>query len=205
MVEHANIFGLDYFGRVHTIAVRPTQRRESDFVILLDIAERPEERVPVPCNRDIPHLTWQCGSRYVPNRPSQSFILDAFQNHHLEAYCAYLESPQGKSFAAPHANSLIIRTFCGSEAGRTTWGGRKFIAFGRHLQRVQLLLESPVLIGLIELRIREHKTNVTERCDANDKTKPTAPAQKRVRSRARKRLSDGCESHGGFFSSPGNA
>src|SRR3972149_754742 len=118
----------------------------------------------------------------MPNRPLQSGIVGAFQNHHLKAYCAYLDSPQRSTFAATHAKTLSIRALRLSEAWRRAREGKRYTAVDRQPQTVQVLLKSPGVIGLVELRVDEHEADVTQRKDANEKKESLAPTQKRVRS-----------------------
>src|SRR3990172_12735686 len=132
----------------------------------------------------------------MPDRPLQSAIVGAFQNHHLKAYCAYLDSPQWSTFAVGHAKTLNFRPVRLSQGWRKAREVKFFTAADRRLQTFQVLLKSPGVIGLVELRVDEDEADVTQRKDANEKKKSLAPTQKVVRTRRNRHLPFTSEFHG---------
>ena len=92
IVEHSHVFGLDNLSRVHAIAVGSCNVVSMISSSCLIFRSPLKKRVPVSCECDIPTATWQRGSGYMPNPPSQSLIVGAFHNHHRKADCPDLNS-----------------------------------------------------------------------------------------------------------------
>jgi hypothetical protein len=142
----------------------------------MDIAQPPEKRVSVSCDRDVPLLARQRGTWDMPDRPSQSFSVGAFRDHRRKTDGAYLDSPQRRAFAGRYAKTLSS----GGVRFGQGWKGRRvklFNAADSRLQTFQGSFKSPGLVRLIEPRVEPHEAPVTERQDANDKEEVSAPTE----------------------------
>ena len=56
IVEHLRVLRRDHLGGIHKVVIGAIQRRQRDFVVMVDIAERPEKCIPMPRDPGVPML-----------------------------------------------------------------------------------------------------------------------------------------------------
>src|SRR5258708_10240945 len=140
----------------------------------MDVAQPPEKCVAVSGKRYIARLSWDRGAWDVSDGPSQSLVVNAFQNHRSHTERAYLDAAQ-RSAGNDGGDRLCV---CGLQ-----WGLQFF-----------KLVSGP---GLVELRIDQCISNVTERNDPGKKEE-AAPAQKKLPGLGMQRTRIGEGRHGTF-------
>ena len=80
-VQDFDVLGGYHLDKIHAIAKGSIQSFQGDFIILMDIAQGPEECVPMSSEGHISRLTGERGPRDVSDRAPQSLLVNTFQDH----------------------------------------------------------------------------------------------------------------------------
>ena len=87
----------NHLGPCNAIAVGLATRSQCNFIMFLDISQRPEECIAVPGNRHIPGLCGQRRARNMSNRPLKRRRIDPFKNDCRETNTRNFEQAQRRA------------------------------------------------------------------------------------------------------------
>src|ERR1039457_6724593 len=153
-IQHPDIGWTYYLGGHDAITVLAEQRGERNDVVLPDVSQRPEKRVAVPGNANVPRLSRKRRAGNMASRAAQSESVHAFDDDYREAETRNLNAAKQ---AAGH----------GRRRGFRRSGGRNATSCAaRFLPVMQQLFEVAALPLLVEPAVRQNQPAITQHQDA---------------------------------------
>ena len=165
-IQDLNVGGWNDRDRFHAILKIAIESLHGDDVIRSNEAQRAEKRIAVAGQSDVARFTRQCRFGDMANRPSQSPFVGAFQDHRGKTDSTHLNSPERSTPPAGCAEtgrSRPVCLLCGWKKGQRA---NIIASFGDGFKIAARFFKLPGLIGLINLRVEQNETAVTQRKDA---------------------------------------